>query len=120
MNRDTRNGNRGPTWSRWTSFPDPRESQYLRAPIGSGVYEIRRRDTREFVLVGAGKCVAVRMGSLLPPPLGQGTRNNTEKRRYLLKHLGEIQYRCYPCKTREQAATMERKKQASTEYLFPT
>lgn len=28
-------------WSDWKSFPDPRKGEYLIAPFGSGVYQLR-------------------------------------------------------------------------------
>lgn len=30
-------------WSNWKSFPDPRKGDYLIAPLGSGVYQLRNR-----------------------------------------------------------------------------
>ncbi len=30
-------------WSNWKSFPDPRKGEYLYAPLGSGVYQLRNK-----------------------------------------------------------------------------
>jgi len=90
------------------------------APIGPGVYELRRSDDKAFVLVGCGKCVAARMSSLLPAPLGQGKRNNSGKRDYVLEHLPALEYRCCACKTKEEAKRVERERRDDNDYLFPT
>lgn len=73
-----------PTWTPWRPFPDPRTGGILHAPIGPGVYDLRRISTREPVLFGIGARCAHRMTSLLPAPFGCGTRNNQNKRKYLL------------------------------------
>ena len=109
----------GVKWSRWAPFPDPRQRGILRAPIGPGVYELRRRDTRERVLVGSGKVVAYRMSSLLPAPLGQGTRRSSRKRAYVLQNLAVLDYRCCPCSTRKDASMLERRLRQSETYLHP-
>lgn len=80
-------------WSEWRKFPDPRNGDYLYAPFGSGVYQLKNTKTGEFVLFGKSKHLAKRMTSLLPPPYGAGTRNNENKRVYVLKHLNDIVYR---------------------------
>jgi len=62
-------------WSNWKSFPDPRKGDYLIAPLGSGVYQLRNTKCDKYVLFGTGKHLAHRMTSLLPKPFGAGTRN---------------------------------------------
>lgn len=66
-------------WSKWAAFPHPERRGIVVAPIGPGVYELRRKDTAAFVLIGIGKNCASRMASLLPSPLGQGTRTKQQK-----------------------------------------
>ena len=80
-------------WSDWKSFPDPRKGEYLNAPFGSGVYQLRNKKTNEFVLYGTSKNLAYRMTSLLPAPLGAGTRNNKNKPNYILNNIQDIEYR---------------------------
>jgi hypothetical protein len=80
-------------WSEWRKFPDPRKGEYLTAPFGCGVYQLRNHETDEFILFGLGKNCAYRMSSLLPKPHGQGTRNNESKRIYLLENISNVQYR---------------------------
>lgn len=108
-------------WSPWLPFPDPRKGQFVRAPIGPGGYELRRRDDgQRLVLVGLGKSVAYRLASLLPSPYGQGTRNNSEKRLYVLENLPKLQYRCCATASRKWAQKLERRLQKKSEYLFRT
>lgn len=109
-----------PTWTPWRPFPDPRKDGILHAPLGPGVYDLRRISTQSPILCGIGSRCAHRMTSLLPKPLGCGTRNNSNKREYLLKHLKDIEYRTLPCTTRDQAAQAERELLTSQPYRFPT
>lgn len=107
-------------WSEWRPFPDPRAEGILVAPIGPGVYEVRNRQTDERVLVGESKNAAARMTSLLPPPLGQGTRDNEDKRDYILKHLPSLEYRTRTFTTKAEAQRCERELRETMTYLFPT
>lgn len=84
------------------------------------MYELRRRDTAELVLVGSGKNVAFRMASLLPRPLGQGTRRNDQKREYVLTNLTQIDYRCCPCESEAEARALEAQRKGESTYLFST
>ena len=110
------------TWSRWHPFPDPRTHGFLHAPIGPGVYDLRRTSTKQPVLFGIGGRCAQRMSSLLPKPYGEGTRNNEAKRRYVLRHIADIEYRVRPTATRQEAAAIEReiKQKHAKKYRFPT
>lgn len=109
-----------PTWTPWRPFPDPRTGGILHAPFGPGVYDLRRKSTKQPILFGIGGHCAHRMTSLLPKPLGCGTRNNSKKRAYLLRHLDDIEYRTRPCLTRQAAAAIERDMNRDSDYLFKT
>jgi len=80
-------------WTEWKSFPDPRNKEYLYAPFGFGVYQLRNKITNKYVLFGSGNNCAIRMTSLLPEPFGAGTRKNVDKRNYVLENLKDIEYR---------------------------
>ncbi len=108
------------TWSSWQPFPDPRALGVLVAPFGPGVYELRRGSSRELVLVGCGKNCALRMTSLLPSPLGQGTRHNVEKRAYVLRHLPDIEYRTFACASKDAALKEEHRLRKTNTYRFKT
>jgi hypothetical protein len=86
---------------------------------GPGCYELRHGN--RCVLFGSGSNVAARMSSLLPAPLGCGTRNNAKKRAYVKEHLVAIEYRTLSCTTRDEAMTQERQlRLAKSAYVFGT
>ena len=106
-------------WTEWHRFPDPRKGELLVAPLGPGCYELGHG--KQLVLYGMSDHVALRMTSLLPAQWGCGTRKNKEKRRYVLEHLGSIEYRTMACATRQEAKECERKLQAQRfGYRFQT
>ena len=108
-------------WSTWQQFPDPKAEGYLKAPFGPGVYELRDRSTGDLILVGKSKWVAFRMTSLLPASHGgAGTRNNSEKREYVAKHLADIEYRTRACRTDAEAKTLEGQLRNSRTYTYQT
>jgi len=107
-------------WSEWKPFPDPRKQEFIQAPFGPGVYELRRSDTKEFVLRGKGKNCAYRMTSLLPLPYGRGTRKNEEKRRYVFQNIKLIAYRCCACSTDAEASKLEVARKKEAPCLFNT
>ena len=86
-----------------------------------GCYELRRGESGKLVLFGVGGHVAKRMSSLLPKPLGTGTRNNAPKRAYCLEHIADLEYRTLPCTTRKDAAEQEKiMKAEAASYEFGT
>lgn len=108
-------------WSEWKNFPDPQKCEYLIAPFGPGCYELRNRKTNEKVLYGKGANLASRMTSLLPKPFGCGTRNNKEKRTYVLANIQWIEYRTSAFGTVAEAKECEnRMRQNKAGYLFST
>ncbi len=109
-------------WTTYHPFPDPRKGELLHAPIGPGVDDLRHISTKKPVLFGIGSRCALRMSSLLPKPHGAGTRNNEAKRKYVLRHINDIEYRTRPCATRAQAAQIERdiKSEDGHDYIFNT
>jgi hypothetical protein len=109
-------------WSGWKRFPDPRKGELLIAPFGPGCYDIRRGS--QPVTPGEGKNVVSRMTSLLPRPLGAGTRKNSKKRRYILEHLSEIEFRTLACADKRSAVEAQRKlkeevRRRGDKYLYP-
>jgi hypothetical protein len=107
-------------WTRWSKFPNPRKGEFIRAPFGPGLYELRRSDTRKLVLIGIGKNCAYRASSLLSPPWGAGTRNNSAKVEYVTKNLSKIEYRCLACSTKEEAQKIETELRRSNDYIYST
>jgi len=101
-------------WTEWKPFPDPRKQEYLFAPFGYGIYQLynEKEKVKRYVLFGRGKNLALRITTLLPSPLGQGTRNNNEKRNYVLKNLKNILYRTIPLNDEKECRTFESKLKA--------
>jgi hypothetical protein len=89
---------------------------FLIAPVGPGCYELR--EGKKLIPYGEGGHVAYRMTSLLPKPLGCGTRDNQDKRNYVFKHLGRIEYRTLACDTRREARIEEGKLRSQNNHLF--
>lgn len=108
------------SWSEWRDFPDPRLGGYLLAPFGPGAYELRRKSTGQLILFGSGKNLARRMTSLLPAPLGTGTRRNEAKRSYVLEYLADIEYRALACLSESEAKAVESQLSGDRRYLFHT
>lgn len=80
-------------WSEWRNFPDPRKAEYLIAPFGLGLYQLKNIKSNQFILFGISKNCCLRMTSLLPKEYGQGVRNNNLKRDYIFENILHIQYR---------------------------
>lgn len=105
-------------WSNWKLFPDPRRKDYLSAPFGFGVYQLYNKKTKEYVLFGRGKNLAFRITTMLPKPLGQGTRNNNNKKTYVLKNIEHIQYRTIPLENEKQCRNLEKNLKALNIHIF--
>ena len=80
-------------WTEWLPFPDPRQREYLYAPFGCGVYQLRNKRDGRYILFGSVRNLCHRMTSLLPAPLGSGTRNNWQKREYVYNEIAFLEYR---------------------------
>lgn len=107
-------------WSEWMKFPDPRKGEYLYAPYGCGVYQLRNFETREKILFGRGKHLAQRISSLLPSPYGCGTRKNSKKRLYVFEKLNKIEYRTISFTNENEAKAFERVLKQSKKHIFNT
>jgi hypothetical protein len=108
------------TWSDWRPFPDPREGDYLYAPFGPGVYLLRHPSTGELILFGRSGNVVSRISSLLPKPLGRGTRRNEAKRQYVLDHIDDVEYRTLACKDVKESVPVEGELARNGRYIFNT
>lgn len=95
-------------WSDWSYFQEPRNGDYLNAPFGMGLYQLKNVKTLENILFGVGNNCAYRMSSLLPKPFGQGTRNNESKRQNILENIEHIQYRTIAFTNRVEMEDAER------------
>lgn len=104
-------------WSEWKQFPNPNKKDYLCAPFGCGVYQLRNAKTGEYVLFGRSKHLAYRMCSLLTS--GAGVRKNEKKQEYVAKHLKDIQYRTIALNSEEEARSFEAFVKKQEKYIFP-
>jgi len=107
-------------WSKWRLFPNPEKGEYLYAPFGAGVYQLRNKKTGQYILFGTGGNLAYRMSSLLPEPYGEGTRRNTKKREYVWEHINEVEYRTIAFTSKESAKSFESFVKGQEDYLFKT
>lgn len=107
-------------WSEWLQFPNPEKKEYLYAPFGPGVYQLRNRKTGQYVLYGESKNVAFRMSSLLPYPHGAGTRNKSAKRNYVWDNIDYIEYRTIALDSKEMAEDFEDFVEMQERYIYNT
>jgi excinuclease UvrABC nuclease subunit len=105
-------------WTDFSPFPSPLQNGYLNAPFGEGVYELKNYRTNQLVYVGESKNVANRMSSLLPKPMGTGTRNNLDLRNYNLQNLQDLYYRTLACDDEMKAKQKETEMKENYKYLF--
>ena len=107
-------------WTHWKSMPSPDACKMIEGPTGPGVYQIRNKKTNQFIQFGIGIECRKRMKSLFPTPYGSGTRNNTEKRIYILQNWMLLEYRTLSTDTREEAKHLEDSIKAQKNHLFNT
>lgn len=86
----------GDRWTAWKSFPDDFYGEFIRAPLGAGLYEVCRSSTREQVAFGCSRNVADALGDLLRP---RGLKNWLLFRRGRRYEAGELEYRTWPTMT---------------------
>lgn len=108
------------TWSNWIIMPSPDSCRKIEAPRGSGIYQIRNRVTMQNIQFGIGVGCQKRMKSLFPKPHGVGTRNNENKRVYILTNWKDLQYRTFATDSRAEAKLMEDSIKAQNNHLFNT
>jgi hypothetical protein len=95
-------------WVKWKPFPNPKRNDFIYAPFGFGVYQLRNKVTGQYILFGEGKNLAYRMSSLLPSQYGQGTRGNKDKRNYVWKNIAEVEYRTVACRSKTEAQSIQK------------
>jgi hypothetical protein len=107
-------------WSTWLRMPKPESLKNIVAPKGPGVYQVQNRITGEKVLFGISGTLQKRMRSLMPAPFGSGTRNNSDKRDYVLENHQDLDYRFCRTATREKAAEIESTLKWVDDHIFNT
>jgi hypothetical protein len=107
-------------WTKWKPMPAPENCKTIEGPDGPGVYQIRNKVTNQLVQFGIGINCQKRMKSLFPAPYGSGTRNNANKREYILKFWKSLEYRTLETESREAAKLVEDRLKAERNHLFNT
>ena len=107
-------------WTDWKLLPSPENCRSIEGPEGPGVYQIRNRKTNQLIQFGESITCQKRMKSLFPKPYGTGTRNNENKREYILKNWRDLDYRTFPTNTKEEAVKIDRELKAQNNHLFNT
>ncbi|KYG77167.1 hypothetical protein [Roseivirga echinicomitans] len=107
-------------WSSWRKMPRPEDCRNIEGPQGSGVYQIREVGTKRKILFGIGVECQKRMKSLYPKPYGVGTRNNEDKRKFILKNWSNLEFRTLATKTRDHAKNVEDIIKDNSDHLFNT
>lgn len=107
-------------WSEWEPIPRPDDCRLIKGPNGPGVYQIRNAKTKQLIQFGIGKECRNRMKSIFPKPYGTGTRNNEDKRNFVLANWSGLEYRTLETETREEADRIERVIKSFTNHLFNT
>lgn len=105
-------------WSQWLPFPDPKNRGILCAPFGPGVYQLRNKKTKEFVLFGQGENVSERMTSLLPDQVNSNNRHNEGKKSYVCDNLRDIEYRTIALDDKEDAEDFEKYVKQQEKYIY--
>ncbi len=94
------------SWADWKPFPDSTIGEYLDAPIGPGVYEVRHTETGEIIAFGNSAEVAQALTDVIRGPAGWGKvfgRKNASHR------ASDLEYRtCAARSAREAKSVAER------------
>jgi hypothetical protein len=107
-------------WSKWKQMPAPEECEAIEGPEGSGVYQIINRKTKQLIQFGESKTCQERMKSFFPKPFGKGTRNNENKRQYILENWKNLDYRTITTNSKEEAVTIDRFLKSLKIHMFNT
>lgn len=107
-------------WSEWNPMPAPEDCRNIKGPEEYGVYQIRNKKTGQFIQFGESKHCRKRMKSFFPKPYGTGTRNNENKRKYILENWKDLEYRTCATATKEEAVKIDRHLKSLNIHLFNT
>ena len=107
-------------WSDWLPFPNPFNNDYLNAPLGPGIYQIRTKNTHDYIMSGESEETLLRMLSLFPKPFYKGNRDSKVKRDYIQDNIDDIEYRTVACSSKEEAVEIKNKLKSLNIHAFNT
>lgn len=107
-------------WTEWKAMPPPAACRLISGPAGPGAYQIMNKLTHEFIQFGESVECQKRMKSLYPKPYGVGTRNNEDKRLYILENWKKLVYRTTSVNTKADAVTIDRYLKSFNNHKFNT
>jgi hypothetical protein len=88
-------------WTNWKRFPDPQRGGLIEAPIGPGVYEVRRMSDGELVAFGSATNVAQALAGLQPHGASKWWLSSRTPKR-----VDEFEYRIWSTVTKMEAKTV--------------
>ena len=107
-------------WTNWKALPAPESCRKIEGPLGPGAYQVRNKKTDQFILFGIGIRCQERMQSLFPKPHGKGTKNNENKRNFILKNLQDLDFRTIQTETKSDVKKIEDELKSQNNHLFNT
>jgi hypothetical protein len=97
-------------WTSWKKFPEAKRGEHLDAPLGPGIYELRRATSGEMLGFGHTPNVAVTLSRHMTPSLWERMRGK------MTLDLRDIEYRTMAATSRQSArdhaANIERRREA--------
>jgi hypothetical protein len=97
-------------WTSWKKFPEPQRGEHLDAPLGPGIFEVRRATSGEVLAFGHSPNVAVTLARQMAPSFWERWRGK------MSLDLRDIEYRTMaattPRSARDHAAKIDRQREA--------
>jgi hypothetical protein len=93
------------SWSNWKRFPDANNGGVVEAPIGPGVYEVRRADNGELVAFGHSGNVANSISELKVENRRSGWISMF-RRQPVVPASNNLEYRTFAAASRSEAKTV--------------
>ena len=92
------------TWSTWNTFHNATRGDFVEAPIGPGVYEVRHAPTGALIAFGHSGNVAGALADIKVDG-GEGGWKSLFRKALPKPNVMELEYRTYPTASRSEART---------------
>jgi hypothetical protein len=94
-------------WTPWKAFPDAQRGGVIEAPVGPGVYEVRKIANGEMIAFGYSGKVAYELSRMRPSPAAPSWMR--QLMRNAMQHSpSDLEYRTCPAATKDGAKAMAR------------